>query len=89
LNGQKGLGALVAGQFLVLNPETVLAFNMSRVFGDAVYRADLDALRFVIVTDALGAFSGIDFIDFCALRNRLVRTLGLADVAIDALVGDD
>jgi hypothetical protein len=43
----------------------------------------------VEVADALGALVRIDDVDLRALRDRLVRAFGLADVAVDALVGDD
>ena len=33
-------------------------------------------------------FAGIDHVDLGALRDRVVRALGLADVAVDAFVGD-
>jgi hypothetical protein len=32
---------------------------------------------------------GIDDVDLVALRNGVVRALGLADVAVDAFIGDD
>jgi hypothetical protein len=40
------------------------------------------------MTDAFGAQIRIDFVDFVARRYRLVRALGFADIAVDALVGD-
>ena len=39
--------------------------------------------------DAFGAFGVIDDIDLRALRDRAVRAFGLADIAIDAFVGND
>jgi hypothetical protein len=62
---------------------------MARVLGDAIHRADLNALRFIVVADALGALVGIDDIDFLALGNRFVRTFRFAYIAIDAFVGDE
>ena len=38
--------------------------------------------------DALGALHRIDFVIFNALINGLVWTLRLADIAINALIGD-
>ena len=61
---------------------------MVGILGDAVHRADLDTLGFVVVADAFGALVGVDFVDFRTLRNRFVRALGLANVAVDAFVGD-
>src|SRR5262249_22309476 len=55
---------------------------------DTVDRTDLHALRRVEVPDALGALPRVDDVDLHALRNRVIGTLRLADVAIDALVGD-
>ena len=59
------------------------------VLRDALHRADLPALRRVEVPDALGAAFGVDHVDLGAHRDRAVRALGLADVAVDALIGDD
>jgi hypothetical protein len=39
------------------------------------------------MADAFSAFAGVDFVDFDALVDRGVRALGLADVAINALIG--
>jgi hypothetical protein len=41
------------------------------------------------MADAFGAQVGVDFVDFFALGNRRIRALGFADVAVDAVVGDD
>ncbi len=56
---------------------------------NAVDRADLAALRRVEMADAFGAFRRVDHVDLRALRDRLIRAFGLADVAVDAFVGDD
>jgi hypothetical protein len=37
---------------------------------------------------ALGALGRVDFVDFFAQINRLVRALRLAHIAVDAFVGD-
>ena len=58
------------------------------MFRDALDRADLDALRGVVVADAFGASRGVDDVDMRALRDGLVRAFGLAYIAVDALVGD-
>jgi hypothetical protein len=38
---------------------------------------------------AFGALRGFDHINIGAHRDRGVRAFGLADIAVDALVGDD
>jgi hypothetical protein len=58
------------------------------VLGDALYGANGDTLRGVEVTDALGTAIWVDDIDLHALGDGLIRALRLADVAIDAFVGD-
>jgi hypothetical protein len=55
---------------------------------NAVDGADLAALRLVEMPDALGALRRIDDVELLARRDRLVRALGLAHIAVDALVGD-
>ena len=46
------------------------------------------ALRLVVMADTLGAERRIDFVDFRAQRYRLVGALRLAQIAIDAAIGD-
>jgi len=69
--------------------EFFLALFMVRIFGDAVYRADVDALRFVKMTYALGAELRVDLINLFPLINRPVRTFGFADVTVDAFIGNN
>ena len=76
-------------QRFVLELQLAARFDEIRIDRDAVDRADLAALRLVEVADALGALRRVDHVDLGALRDRLVRALGLADVAVDAFVGDD
>jgi Domain of unknown function (DUF4124) len=59
-----------------------------RVDGDAGHGADLHALRLIEVAHALGAAGGVDHVNVVTHRDGLVGALGLADIAIDALVGD-
>jgi hypothetical protein len=40
------------------------------------------------VAHALGAFIGIDFVDFFTLRDGVVGALGFAYVAVDAFIGN-
>ena len=62
---------------------------MEWIFGDAINRAGLDALGFVIKTDALCAAVWVDNINFCADRNGLIGAFGQAHIAINAVFGDD
>ena len=73
---------------MVFLPERGLAFNKLGIDRYAGYRANLHALRLVKVAHAFGAFVGINFIDFRAEKNRLVRAFGLAHIAIDAFVSN-
>ena len=70
-------------------PERFPIFHKLWVDRNAGHGADLHTLRLVKMTDALGALVGVDFVDFGPQKNGLVRALGLADVAVDALVSDD
>src|SRR6478735_5978858 len=64
------------------------ALRGHRIRADAFDGADDDALRFIVVTDALRAARGIDDIDRLALRNRLIGADRFADIAVDAQLGD-
>src|SRR5262249_29294580 len=75
-------------QALVLQLELLPSLDHSGIHHDAVDGAHFYTLRYGEVADALRAARGLDAIDLLALRNRLVRAFGLADVAVDALVGD-
>jgi hypothetical protein len=75
-------------QPLVLGLQLLVAFLMGRIKRDASDRTHLLALRLVEMADALRAFIGVDLVDQRAHENGLVRALGFADVAIDAIVGD-
>ena len=70
-------------------PERFPIFHKLWVDRNAGHGADLHALGLIKMTDALGALVGVDFVDFGPQKNGLVRALGLADVAVDALVSDD
>ena len=73
----------------VLGPQRAPRLSTCAGFDrNAGHRADLHALRLVEVADALGALARVDLVDLGAHRDRLVRALGLADIAVDALVGD-
>jgi hypothetical protein len=62
---------------------------MLRVDRNAGDRTDLHTLRLAEVADTFGAALRIDDVNLGAERDRLVRALRLANVAVDALVGDD
>jgi hypothetical protein len=81
-SGLRGLQAFELGaQFL-------RAFAPGRIEGNAVDRAHLLALGFVEMADAFGALVGVDLVNLGAHGNGVVRALGLAHVAIDAVVGN-
>lgn len=66
-----------------------LVFNVRRVFGNAFHRANNHTLGFVEVPYAFSALVGVNFINFFTHVNCAVRTLWLANVTIDAFIGDD
>src|SRR5688572_28319903 len=82
-------GSSLASNLAILSHQLFFSFRMSLVQGDAIHRADLLALGFVVMADALGAQVRVYDVDLFALGNGLVRAFGFADVAIDAVVGDD
>ena len=55
---------------------------------DAGDRADFYALAGGENADAFGASRPVDLVDFFALEDGVVGTFRLADIAVDALVGD-
>ena len=73
---------------MVLLPQCVACFDELRVDGNAGYRAHLHALGLIKMAYAFSAFVRVDFINFFAQINCLVRALGLAHVAVDAFVGN-
>ena len=77
------------GDFVVFGEQLLMGFGVFFVYQDAVYGADLLALGFVIVSDALGAQVWVDFVDFFALRNGVIGAFGLADIAVDAFVSNE
>lgn len=62
---------------------------MCRVNRNAINRTNLDALAGAEVADAFGAAGRIDLVYQRSLINRIVGTFGLANVAINAFVGND
>jgi hypothetical protein len=61
-----------------------LAFTPGWIEWYAFDRTDLLALRFVKMAYALGTFGRFYLVDFLSHVNRIVRTLRLAYVAVDA-----
>lgn len=76
-------------QFEKLAQQLLPGVGVGRVFGNAFNRAHHHALWLVEMPHALGALAGVYFINFFTHADRAVRALGLAHVAIDALIGDD
>lgn len=91
MEGNVGRGSgcgLGRRQPFVLDEELFARFAAGGIERDAGDRAQQGALRFVEVTDAFGALVGIDLVKLFAHRNRFVGALGLADVTVDAVVGN-
>jgi hypothetical protein len=65
-----------------------LRFSVIQVERDAIDRTHFAALRGIKMANAFGAFCGVDFVDFNAHVNGFVRALGLAYVAVNALIGN-
>ena len=61
---------------------------MFGVLGNARNRADLHALGFVKMPDTLGAKCRIDLVNARPHEDGLIGAFGLANIAVDALLGD-
>ena len=70
--GDSGL----AGDAPVLLHQLILALDIGVIEGDAVDRADLLALRLVVVADAFGAQVGVDHVDLLTLGDGAIRHSG-------------
>ena len=68
--------------------EYVLAFLAFRIDQNAFHRTDFYALGRLKVAHAFRAAGRINNVELLSLRDRFVRTLRLADVTIDAFVGN-
>src|SRR5437667_594345 len=75
-------------QPLVLQEQNFLGLDVLRVQRNAADRTHLHALRLVEVADAFGAAMRVDLVELRPHRDRLIRALGLAHIAVDAFVGD-
>jgi len=75
-------------QFLELGLKLVLGLGVFRVNDDAVYRANLNTLGLVVVTNTLGAVGVIDLVDLVPLADCTIRALGFAYIAVNTFVGN-
>jgi hypothetical protein len=73
---------------MVLLHQIVMRFYIVGMQWNAINRTDLPALRGIKMAYALRALVGIDLVNLNPHKNRIIRALGLTDVAIDALVGN-
>jgi hypothetical protein len=73
----------------IFSVQLILALDMRRIERNAIDRTHDDALRLFVMAHALGASLGIDDVDFFSRRYRAVRAFRFANIAIDALVGDN
>ena len=71
---------------MVLLHQIIVRFHIIGMQRNAVYGTYLPALWGIKMAYALGALIGINLINFNAHKNRVIRALGLTDVAIDALI---
>jgi len=75
-------------QSFILDEELFARFAPCGVEWNAGNRTQERALRLVEVPDALGAAVWIDLVKLVAHRNGFVGAFGFADVAVDAVVGN-
>ena len=73
---------------MVLLHQIIMRFYIVGMQWNAINRTDLTALRGIKMAYALRALVGIDLVNLNPHKNRIIRALGLTDVAIDALVGN-
>ena len=85
---QRSAESLLFGQLGKLHHQLILRFHVIRIVRNAIYRADFAALRRIEMPDAFGALVWIDDVSLFALRNRVVGAFRLANVAVDAFIGD-
>ena len=65
-----------------------LIVTFRKIQRNTIHRTHFTALWRIKMPYALGAFGGIDFVDFDALINRAIRTFWFADVAIYTFIGN-
>jgi len=76
-------------QATVFFPQGFAVFDKFRVNWNAGYGADLHTLGLIEMAHALGAFMGVNFVNFFAHVNSVVGALGFANVTVDAFIGND
>jgi len=57
-------------------------------YRDTIYRANFDALRFIIVSFALGAKIGINLVDLLAFVNCIVGAFRFTGAAVNAFISN-
>ncbi len=76
------------GKFEIFFVQHFLALDHFRVRNDARDRTDFNALRPLEMADTFGAKLRIDLVKLDTLIDCVIRTLRLANIAVDALIGD-
>ena len=71
---------------MVLLHQIVMRFYIVGMQWNAINGTNLPALWGIKMAYALRALVGIDLVNLNPHKNRIIRALGLTDVAIDALV---
>ena len=61
---------------------------MPGIFRNTFHRADFHALRRIKMAYAFGTQIRVDLVNLETLVDGLIRTFGLADITIDAFLGD-
>lgn len=79
---------LLAGQLVVARQQHFFAFYVIGVEDNALHWADDGALGLIKMTDTLCTQARLDLVDLLAHRNRSVRALGLANITINAFIGN-
>ena len=73
---------------MVLLHQIVMRFHIIGMQWNAINGTDLPALRGIKMAYAFRALVGINLVNLNPHKNRIIRALGLTDVAIDAFVGN-
>ena len=84
----RGSRRLLAHQVNEFRVQLVMGFSVFRIERYAIDWTDFHTLRRLEMPDTLGAFVRIDLVNLDALKNRLVRALGFADIAVDTQIGN-
>lgn len=94
VHGAQTLMQVQVLQLLPVHPheffhQLIFGLHMGGIPDDAVDGADADAGGLLIVADAFGAAIRVYLVDLAPQGDGLVRTLRIAHVTVDALVGDE